>query len=257
MIRGGVAGELSLSFPLSLCDIRNVCSFWCVCVFDEQAKFTWLSARVTFVHFVTLNVVDNSKVLWAFVTKGALWMKSLSLIEDEHRLIIVNCWCLCTDPHLHFPSDYPAGCLLGCVDLVDCLSQEDYRQKVGSLAVLVFPRALLTEGGSSHLACFPLSTADRGWVVSPCLFFLEHCRQRVGSLAFLSLEHCRQRVGSLTFLSLEHCRQRVGSLTFLSLEHCRQRVGSPTLLVSLEHCWQRVGSLALLVFPWALPTEGG
>ena len=74
-------------------------------------------------------------------------MKSLSLMEDEHRLIIVNCWCLCTDPHLDFPSDYPAGCLLGCVDLADCLSQEDYRQKVGSLALFVFPRALPTEGG--------------------------------------------------------------------------------------------------------------
>ena len=29
-----------------------------------------------------------------------------------------------------FPSDYPVGCLLGCVDMVDCLPQDEYRQQV-------------------------------------------------------------------------------------------------------------------------------
>lgn len=28
---------------------------------------------------------------------------------------------------MKFPADYPSGCLLGCVDLVDCLTQEQYR----------------------------------------------------------------------------------------------------------------------------------
>ena len=29
-----------------------------------------------------------------------------------------------------FPTQYPVGCLLGCVDMVDCLSQEQYREQV-------------------------------------------------------------------------------------------------------------------------------
>ena len=29
-----------------------------------------------------------------------------------------------------FPCDYPTGCLLGCVDMIDCLSQDEYREKV-------------------------------------------------------------------------------------------------------------------------------
>ena len=34
------------------------------------------------------------------------------------------------DEGLSFPSSYPTGCLLGCVDMVDCLPQEDYREQV-------------------------------------------------------------------------------------------------------------------------------
>ena len=29
-----------------------------------------------------------------------------------------------------FPAAYPTSCLLGCVDMVDCLSQEDYSEQV-------------------------------------------------------------------------------------------------------------------------------
>lgn len=31
---------------------------------------------------------------------------------------------------VRFPNDYPTGCLLGCVNVTDCLSQEQFRQQV-------------------------------------------------------------------------------------------------------------------------------
>lgn len=34
----------------------------------------------------------------------------------------------CAEPK--FPKDYPTGCLLGCVNVTDCLSQEQFRQQV-------------------------------------------------------------------------------------------------------------------------------
>ena len=34
------------------------------------------------------------------------------------------------DSSLPFPASYPTGCLLGCVDLLDCVSQEDFRENV-------------------------------------------------------------------------------------------------------------------------------
>ena len=34
------------------------------------------------------------------------------------------------EKELCFPADYPVGCLLGCVDMIDCLSQEEYQEQV-------------------------------------------------------------------------------------------------------------------------------
>ena len=34
------------------------------------------------------------------------------------------------EKELCFPANYPVGCLLGCVDVIDCLSQEEYREQV-------------------------------------------------------------------------------------------------------------------------------
>lgn len=31
---------------------------------------------------------------------------------------------------VEFPNDYPSGCLLGCVDLIDCLSQKQFKDQV-------------------------------------------------------------------------------------------------------------------------------
>ena len=39
--------------------------------------------------------------------------------------------------NLFFPLKYPTACLLGCVDVTDCLSQEDYSEKV-CVCVCVF-----------------------------------------------------------------------------------------------------------------------
>ena len=31
-----------------------------------------------------------------------------------------------------FPEHYPSGCLLGCVDVEDCLPQTEYKEKVSN-----------------------------------------------------------------------------------------------------------------------------
>lgn len=37
----------------------------------------------------------------------------------------------CAEPK--FPKEYPTGCLLGCVNMTDCLSQEQFRQQVSEI----------------------------------------------------------------------------------------------------------------------------
>ncbi|PIK47212.1 putative activating signal cointegrator 1-like [Apostichopus japonicus] len=68
---------------------------------------------------------------WYSAHRGRLWIaagakkpteQEISVVEDSYRHIVGN-------ENVTFPSQYPTGCLLGCVDMVDCLAQEQYREK--------------------------------------------------------------------------------------------------------------------------------
>ncbi|KAK7116658.1 activating signal cointegrator 1-like isoform X2 [Littorina saxatilis] len=60
--------------------------------------------------------------LWIAATAKAPSTQEIEEMENHYRQLY-------QDPYIEFPQHYPVGCLLGCVDLVDCLSQEEYRQK--------------------------------------------------------------------------------------------------------------------------------
>jgi len=42
---------------------------------------------------------------------------------------------LTADANLTLPEYYPAGCLLGCVDVIDCLPLEEFKAKVGRASI--------------------------------------------------------------------------------------------------------------------------
>lgn len=42
----------------------------------------------------------------------------------------------CTETR--FPKDYPTGCLLGCVHMTDCLSQEQFKEQVSEVVHVTF-----------------------------------------------------------------------------------------------------------------------
>ena len=67
--------------------------------------------------------------------RGRLWIAAaakqpsndeISLVQDQHR----QHWQLRgrVEEMPEFPKTYPVGCLLGCVDVKDVLSQDDYRR---------------------------------------------------------------------------------------------------------------------------------
>lgn len=69
---------------------------------------------------------------WYAVHRGRLWIAAaaqqptpdeIQAAEDLYRRLY-------GENEVWFPSDYPVGCLLGCVDMVDCLPQDEYRQQV-------------------------------------------------------------------------------------------------------------------------------
>jgi activating signal cointegrator 1 len=68
---------------------------------------------------------------WYTPVRGRLWIAStqkpadpalVGQMENFYRRHY-------NDDQLEFPSQYPSGCLLGCVSVQDCLPQEEYRKK--------------------------------------------------------------------------------------------------------------------------------
>ncbi|CDW60919.1 activating signal cointegrator 1 [Trichuris trichiura] len=67
---------------------------------------------------------------WYTSHRGVLWIAATKKIPSNNDVTSLENFYR----HLYndslprpYPPDYPVGCLLGCVEVVDCLSQEDYR----------------------------------------------------------------------------------------------------------------------------------
>ncbi|NXT81893.1 TRIP4 protein, partial [Zapornia atra] len=67
---------------------------------------------------------------WYTSHRGRLWIaatakrpspQEISELEATYRMLLGK--------DVDFPSDYPSGCLLGCVDVTDCLSQEQFNEQ--------------------------------------------------------------------------------------------------------------------------------
>ncbi|NXJ71989.1 TRIP4 protein, partial [Rostratula benghalensis] len=72
---------------------------------------------------------------WYTSHRGRLWIaatakrpspQEISELEATYRMLLGK--------DVEFPSDYPSGCLLGCVDIADCLSQEQFNEQCPDLS---------------------------------------------------------------------------------------------------------------------------
>ncbi|XP_032647071.2 activating signal cointegrator 1 isoform X2 [Chelonoidis abingdonii] len=72
---------------------------------------------------------------WYTSHRGRLWIaatakrpspQEISELEATYRMLLQE--------DVEFPRDYPSGCLLGCVDLTDCLSQEQFKEQYPELS---------------------------------------------------------------------------------------------------------------------------
>uniref|UniRef100_A0A8B9UKX9 Activating signal cointegrator 1 n=1 Tax=Anas zonorhyncha TaxID=75864 RepID=A0A8B9UKX9_9AVES len=72
---------------------------------------------------------------WYTSHRGRLWIaatakrpspQEISELETTYRMLLRK--------DVEFPSDYPSGCLLGCVDITDCLSQEQFNEQYPDLS---------------------------------------------------------------------------------------------------------------------------
>ncbi|KFM64216.1 hypothetical protein X975_12951, partial [Stegodyphus mimosarum] len=94
--------------------------------------------------------------IWYTSYRGRLWIHSagktptqreITEIENLYRSIVGNC---------AFPESYPTGCLLGCVDLVDCLPQEEYKIQF-PYGEIASPYVLICEDAQQLTIKFPMT----------------------------------------------------------------------------------------------------
>ncbi|XP_071512017.1 activating signal cointegrator 1-like [Diadema antillarum] len=67
---------------------------------------------------------------WYSPHRGRLWIAAAAKDPEQEQIDTAKAaYRHLSSDDLQFPEHFPVGCLLGCVDVVDCLSQEDYREK--------------------------------------------------------------------------------------------------------------------------------
>ncbi|KAL2088449.1 hypothetical protein ACEWY4_015348 [Coilia grayii] len=96
---------------------------------------------------------------WYTSHRGRLWIaaaakrptpQEIAQVEDMYRQIYKKA--------PQFPQEYPTGCLLGCVHMTDCLSQDQFREQVSHLLWPPSPQAQISLSLSLSLFLFFFSS---------------------------------------------------------------------------------------------------
>lgn len=88
-----------------------------------------LSMHQPWASLLVAGVKKHEGRTWYSPHRGRLWIAAAAKLASQEEIDAVEA------PYRHiyddadFPEHYPTSCLLGCVDMVDCLAQEDYRSK--------------------------------------------------------------------------------------------------------------------------------
>ncbi|XP_060116181.1 activating signal cointegrator 1 isoform X1 [Heteronotia binoei] len=106
---------------------------------------------------------------WYTALRGRLWiaatakrpsLQEISEVEVNYKVLLRK--------DLEFPKDYPSGCLLGCVDLIDCLSQEQFREQHPQLSQeSASPFVFICSNPQEMVVKFPIKGKHKIWKLDP------------------------------------------------------------------------------------------
>ncbi|XP_012865730.1 PREDICTED: activating signal cointegrator 1 [Dipodomys ordii] len=99
--------------------------------FQEGFDGGWcLSMHQPWASFLVRGIKRVEGRSWYTPHRGRLWIaatgkkpspQEVSELQATYRLL--------RGKDVEFPNDYPSGCLLGCVDLIECLSQKQFKEQ--------------------------------------------------------------------------------------------------------------------------------
>uniref|UniRef100_A0A6J0USP5 Activating signal cointegrator 1 isoform X1 n=1 Tax=Pogona vitticeps TaxID=103695 RepID=A0A6J0USP5_9SAUR len=102
---------------------------------------------------------------WYTSHRGRLWIaatakrpspQEITELEASYRILLQK--------DVEFPPNYPSGCLLGCVDLIDCLSQEQFQEQYPQLSQeSSSPFVFICSNPQEMVVKFPIKGKHKIW----------------------------------------------------------------------------------------------
>ena len=100
---------------------------------------------------------------WYTTHRGRLWIAATAKQPEKEEIKQMEAFYRAMGETSPFPTFYPSGCLLGCVDIVDCLSQEEYSEQFSggeeSSSAFVF----IPENPRELVVKFPVKGQHKIW----------------------------------------------------------------------------------------------
>ncbi|KAM9825029.1 activating signal cointegrator 1 isoform X2 [Syngnathus typhle] len=102
---------------------------------------------------------------WYTSHRGRLWIAAAAKKPTPQEIAEVEAmYCSIYKKERRFPSDYPTGCLLGCVNVTDCLSQEQFKEQFpGTCDESASPFVFICTNPQELLVKFPMKGKHKIW----------------------------------------------------------------------------------------------
>lgn len=114
-----------------------------------------LSLHQPYASLLTAGIKKHEGRDWYTNHRGRLWIHSAGKVPNEKTISEVEKVYISIFGHCKFPESYPTGCLLGCVDIVDCLPQEEYNMQFPE-GEIASPYVFICENASELTMKFPM-----------------------------------------------------------------------------------------------------
>ena len=129
-----------------------------------------LSMHQPWASLLVLGIKRVEGRTWYTPHRGRLWIAAAAKQPTEQEIAAVKGMyrALYGDGNVTFPKLYPASCLLGCVDLVDCLAQEDYKEEFLE-GESESPYVFVCENPQQLAVKFPVKGQHKIWKLDPAI----------------------------------------------------------------------------------------
>nr|XP_056721884.1 activating signal cointegrator 1 [Euleptes europaea] len=106
---------------------------------------------------------------WYSALRGRLWIAATAKRPSPQEIAEAEAsYKVLLRKDLEFPKDYPSSCLLGCVDLIDCLSQEQFREQHSQLSQeSASPFVFVCSNPQEMVVKFPIKGKHKIWKLDP------------------------------------------------------------------------------------------